>query len=79
MFITYRGNVAFEKVDLFVLNENGKRDYRGLLVFPQTRALETNRDASRHLILYEDLGERVTSVLLDIKSGALSFQHLCDS
>ena len=79
MFITYRGNVAFKKVDLFVLNENGKRDYRGLLVFPQTRKLETNRDASRHLILYEDLRERVTSVLLDIQSGVLSFQHVCES
>lgn len=79
IFITYRSNVSFEKLDLFVIDDNKKRDYQGIIVFPPIHDGETNLDARRHLVVYGDIKERASIIINDIRTGHLSIQHICDS
>ncbi len=79
IFISYRSNISFEKLDLFVVDDKKKRDYQGIIVFPPVHNSETNPDAKRNLIVYNDIRERTAIILDDIRTGILSIQHICDS
>lgn len=77
MFVTYRSNLSIRKANLYVNNENGGRDYVGLLVLPQEEHPETEKKSKRHLIVYNDLKEKASLIFDAISMEKITFQHVC--
>jgi len=75
IYVTYRANVGLRKIDLFV-NDNGKHDYLGILVFPKVEE-EKNVEARNHLIVYGDLKEKTSMIFDAIINEKISIQHIC--
>ena len=58
-------------------DEDGRRDYRGILAFPGEKAPEKNTKAKGRMIVYDDVRGKMTGIFDDIKNKYLSLQHIC--
>ncbi len=80
IYVTYRGNVQQELYQLCILNEEGLRDYRGILVFPKRGgAPETDKRVNEYLIGYRYLGERTAAIFDLLREERISIQHTCEN
>lgn len=79
LYVTYRANVNIRKADLFTMNEKDGHDYLGIIVFSQDELPEKNKDAKRHLIVYNDLKEKTAKIFNSIKNEDISLQHVCSN
>lgn len=77
LYTTYRANVDISKADLFVINENGRHDYWGVLVFPKGELPDKDKDARHHQIKYCDLKEKTAALFDAIRHEQISLQHIC--
>lgn len=78
-FITYRKNIVFNTVPVFIMNANGLREYAGLLVFGKEPEAETHKNRKEVIIPYHVLQMRTAKIFTNIKNNKLVFQHLCES
>lgn len=79
LYVTYRANVDIRKADLFVTNDNGVHEYWGILVFPKSESPEQNKEAKRHLLVYNDLKEKTAQIFTAIRNEHISLQHICSN
>lgn len=79
MYVTYRSNVVFDTIDVFERNEEGLRNYIGVLAFPQEENDESHEKAAERIIGYNKLTEKSALLMKTIQDNQLSFQHLCKS
>lgn len=78
-YITYRSNISFTTADVFAFDENGKRRYDGILVFPPEEKEETDKRASERIISFSILGKHSADLLRSIKNLEIESRHLCTS
>lgn len=79
MYISYRRNISIHSADIFLINDEGKRDYQGLLVFQEQYTPETHKRAPSRIVKYDNLKNKTGKLITNIKNGLLGFQHLCNS
>ena len=77
IFSAYRVNVGIRRAELFVTDEDGRRDYRGILAFPGEKAPEKNTKAKGRMIVNDDVRGKMAGIFDDIKNKYLSLQHIC--
>lgn len=58
-------------------DEDGGRDYLGILAFPGEKAPEKNTKAKERMIVYDDVRGKMAGIFDDIKNKYLSLQHIC--
>ena len=78
-YITYRSNISIHSADVFLLNKDGERDYKGLLMFKQNEVIEDDKTVPDKIIKFYLLKNKTGKLITNIKNGILGFQHLCDS
>ncbi len=79
MFVTYRANVHPNQINLCIKQDEDKRNYLGMIVFPNEKNVENNKDAKQHLIKYSYLKENVAKIFKMIKEESISFRHICEN
>lgn len=78
-YITYRKNVHIGNLDLFFINDEGLRDYSGIIVFPCNYKYESHSKVKERIITYSLLDCKSADLFKAINNDRLVFQHLCKS
>lgn len=78
-YITYRQNIDIGDMEVFFKNEEGLREYAGLLVFPEKLKRETHKKEKESIISYGLLKRNSAKLFTAIKNHLLGFEHLCTS
>ena len=78
-YITYRKNVDIGDLHLFHINEEGLRDYSGIIVFPNKNIQESHKNVKERIIPYRILRHHTSRLFTAIKNNEIGFQHLSDS
>ena len=73
----YRGNIYIPTIEIYWMNEEQKRDFAGIMLFPRKSGAETNKKANERIITYDFWGEKTCKMLTVIKNNKLSFHHVC--
>ena len=78
-YVAYRNNISFSSIETFILDEDGKRDFGGAIVFKEKNQEDDEKKATERIIKYDILGENSSKLLTAIKSGKLGFAHISES
>lgn len=78
-YITYRMNIDVGDLELFIKNEQGLRDYSGIIVFPKEYEEETHKKEKDRIFTYSLLKNHSSSIFTAIENNEIGFQHLCKS
>ena len=78
-FITYRRNVKFEKVRTLDINEDKKKEIKGIIIYNELmdNEVETNKNRRQRIIKLSDIEEVVSKMYELIANGDIYFSHLC--
>lgn len=78
-YITYRQNAGLGDIKVFFLNNNGKNEFAGILVFPPESEKETSDKEKSRIIKYDLLSKKTAKIFIAIKNRAMGFQYICNS
>lgn len=78
-YITYRHNVGLGEVKVSLINEKGKDEFAGILVFPSDDKKEDSGKEKERIIKYNELSTKSAKLFIAIKNQAVGFQYYCDS
>jgi len=79
MYISYRTNVTFDRLETWFINTEGKRDFSGAIVFPTKRMKESNKRCASRILDYKILEDKTAKIFEAIVDGKMEYAHLCDS
>ena len=79
IYSAYRANVGIRLADLYLMNEQGKRDYLGILVLPKEDNIEKDQAVLRRCLSYGDLGEKTASIVSDLRDHHMTLQYICEN
>lgn len=78
-YVTYRNNINIKSTDIFFINENGLRQYDGILVFPNNTDIETHKNVKKRIIGYDILQKKTAKIFALINKSKIGFGHICKS
>lgn len=80
-YLCYRNNIVFDNTDLFIIDNNGKRNICGKMVITDELKInkENNRKKENKIIKFENIQEYFINLLEVILSGNMYFEHICNS
>lgn len=78
-YVTYRNNITIDSVDIFFTNENGLRQYDGILVFPNQKNTETDKNVKKRIIGYNFLLNKTSKIFALLNKNKIGFGHICKS
>lgn len=80
-FITYRKNVKFEKVRTIDINEDERKENKGIVLFNKLidNEEENNKYKKQRIIKLEDIENHVSNIYTLISKGDIYFSHLCSN
>lgn len=78
-YITYRKNAEVDVLETFFVNNEDKRDYAGMLVFPTKHMEEKSEKASERILSYYVFEKKTSSLFSAIKQSKMGYAHICDS
>jgi len=78
-YVTYRNNINIESIDIFFYNQDGLRQYDGLLVFQNKNDIEIHKNVKKRIICYDILLKKTAKIFTLINKNKIGFGHICKS
>ena len=76
MYLTGRANVSLNEVEVFVYNQERKRDFFAWLCYRPRFTGETNKKAKNQIIDFSILGTKSADLLSIISTGQIDYEYL---
>lgn len=78
-YVTYRSNIDIKSIDIFFYNQDGLKQYDGILAFKNKNDIEKYQNAKNRIISYDVLLKKTTKILSLINKNKIGFGHICKS